>query len=73
MRRIAPTGWFRRRTYEIVYAHPGDRPSEHEITTNPATGRLYDVLGVAETWSMIHAADEAWDGSTGEWTQFGVP
>lgn len=70
IRRITPSGWLRpnRPRYEIEY--PADQGGQHERehTNTPASGRLYRTIG-RDAWTLIDAADEAWDGERGEWVR----
>jgi hypothetical protein len=70
IRRVSAPGWLRRRTYEIEYPSDTEGPLDRERTRTPASGRMYDLLGVGDAWSIIDAADQEWNGSVGEWVQF---
>lgn len=72
VRRLS-SGRFRRRRYEVHFIpDPSREPEWARITSSPVT--LIDrYLGVADAWSVIHAADEAWDGRLGEWVTFPPP
>lgn len=67
IRRCQPTGFIRRRRYEVEFVEPttGETRWKREITT-PVT--LIDQhVGVSEAWALVHAADEAWDAGSPQW------
>jgi hypothetical protein len=66
LRRIPASGLLRRRRYEVEIVEAGESTPRREITTTPVT--LIDkYIGVGDAWSVVHAADDAWDGRSGEW------
>ncbi len=67
LRRIPPTGLLRRRRYEIEFPAVDQSSSpRREITSTPVTV-IDRQVGVGEAWTLVHAADAAWDGQSGEW------
>lgn len=71
--RRLPSKCFRRRQYEVQFIpDPHNQPEWTRITSSPVT--LLDAhLGVGDAWSVIHAADRAWNGGVGEWIVFPPP
>lgn len=70
IRRITPTRVLRRRRYEIEVSGGAEPQSpKRETTTAPVTA-LGQHLGVGDAWALVHAADAAWNGETGEWVAF---
>jgi hypothetical protein len=67
LRRIAPRGLLRRPRYEIEFpaAVPSDVPRREETST-PVTA-IDPYVGVGDAWTLVHAANDAWDGQAGEW------
>ncbi|MGH2350767.1 MAG: hypothetical protein ACRDJN_04035, partial [Chloroflexota bacterium] len=64
---IPPSGLFRRRRYEIEF--PPDAKfgsTKREVTATPVTV-IDRYLGVGDAWTLVHAADAAWNGHSGEW------
>ncbi len=53
------------RLYEVELTAP-DGEVELTSTRSPLT-ILEPTMGVGDAWAVIHAADRAWDGSTGKW------
>jgi hypothetical protein len=69
IRRVAPTGLLRllrRRRYEIERAAASGSSPTRELTTTPVTA-IDQQLGVADAWSLVDAADAAWNGRSGDW------
>lgn len=69
MRRVAsrvPIG----RVYELEI--PGDQGAERIVTRSPLSV-LDPLLGVGDAWSLIDAANRAWDGERGEWVSLFDP
>jgi hypothetical protein len=64
IRRLPPRG-LRRRIYEIGFTPTGETvPTWTRVTSAPVT--LIDPhLGVGDAWSLVHAADNVWDGESG--------
>lgn len=67
MRRVPPKGVFRRKLYEIELpaAGEGGAPTR-KVTSTPVTA-IHKVIGVGDAWTLVRAADEAWDGRSGQW------
>jgi len=67
IRRIRPRGVFGRRLYEIEFPSPDDgNPPIREVSRTPVT-RIDPVIGVGDAWTLVRAADDAWDGDNGDW------
>lgn len=69
LRRVAPTGLSRllgRRRYEIERLGSPGTGSTRELTTTPVTA-IDEQLGVGDAWALVHAADAAWNGTSGRW------
>lgn len=69
IRRLPPQR-FRRRRYEVHFiSSAGQAPESIRITSTPV--HLIDpYLGVGDAWSVVRAADEAWDAGSGRWVVF---
>lgn len=65
LRRTGSTRVLRRHQYELeLVASDGGR--RRHVTSVPL--RLLEPrLGVGDSWSVVHAADAAWDGTHGAW------
>lgn len=67
IRRLPSTRVLRRRRYEVSWsAGELGEATGSKVTTSPL-GMLDPVLGVGDAWSVIDAADRAWDGRVGAW------
>jgi hypothetical protein len=65
--RRLPSRFLRRRRYEVESKPEGsDAPAFHVVTSTPVQV-IEGVLGTGDAWSVVKAADERWDGTTGEW------
>lgn len=64
LRRIPARGLFRRKRYEVEYEESG-KPTR-VVTKVPATV-IDKYLGVGDAWALVHAADDGWNGESGEW------
>lgn len=64
--RRLPKPLLRRAQYEVEYRPPGADRGWHKLTAHPVFD-LEQVIGTGDAWALIRAADEAWDGSTGQW------
>lgn len=65
--RRLPKRRFRRPPYEVEYRPASESLTGwHKVTPHPVFD-IEKVVGTGDAWAMIHAADEAWDGSVGEW------
>jgi hypothetical protein len=71
--RRLPPSLFRRRRYEVALIRDASSaPEWTRVTSTPVT--LIDRhLGVGDAWSVVQAADDAWDGDVGEWVSFPPP
>jgi hypothetical protein len=68
VRRLSPQ-LLRRRRYEVEFADPDGGDGWTKVTSTPVT--LIDkYIGVSDAWSVVGAADEAWDGDVGDWVVF---
>lgn len=67
LRRVPPRGILRRKLYEIELPPQSvSGASTREVTRTPVT-RIEQTLGVGDAWTLVHAADDAWDGESGDW------
>lgn len=67
LRRVPPRGLFRRKRYEIQFEAPsGDAEAWSKFSTAPVVD-IDPYLGVGDAWVLVHAADDAWNGESGEW------
>lgn len=67
LRRLPPKGLLRRRIYEVEITQAGEAaPPTRQVTSTPVTF-IDKCLGVGDAWTLVHAADDAWDGRVGEW------
>lgn len=69
IRRCVRRGFVRRRRYEVEFVNEAGRIERREETTLPVT-IMDPFIGVAESWSLVHAADKAWKHTPGAWLQF---
>ena len=65
--RRLPKRPFRRPPYEVEF-RPADIEGGgwHKVTAYPVF-EIEKIVGTGDAWSMIHAADAAWDGTAGDW------
>lgn len=69
LRRLPSKGLLRRKRYEVEIT-PADVAPVRRVTSTPVT--LIDKYsGVGDAWALVHAADDAWDGESGEWISLG--
>lgn len=67
IRRLGPTRFLGRKRYEVeLPAIATGDPFHRKVTSVPVT-MLEKHLGVGDAWSLVKAADAAWDGQTGKW------
>jgi hypothetical protein len=67
LRRLPPTGLLHRKRYEIEFpSASGTGSPTRKVTTTPVTA-IDQVVGVGDAWTLVHAADDAWDGESGQW------
>ena len=66
IRRLPPR-LLRRRLYEVEFTDDADGAHTWtRVTPTPIT--IIDrYIGTGDAWSLVSAADEAWDGELGEW------
>lgn len=62
-----------RRRYEVELRPDADSPPEWTRVTSTPVKLIEPHLGVGDAWSVIRAADEAWDGKSGDWIAFPPP
>ena len=68
VRRLPPQ-LLKRRRYEVEFTDPAGGDGWTKVTSTPVT--LIDkYVGVGDAWSVVGAADEAWDGEVGKWVVF---
>jgi hypothetical protein len=68
VRRLPPQ-FLKRRRYEVELTDPGGGEGWTQVTSTPVT--LIDkYIGVGDAWSVVGAADAAWDGDVGDWVVF---
>lgn len=74
IRRLPPKGVLRRRLYEIdlTLNDREEASPSRQLTSTPVT-MIDKYLGVGDAWALVHAADDAWDGQTGEWVSLFGP
>lgn len=67
LRRIPPKGLLRRRLYEIdLSAEMANGASTRSVTSTPVT-TIDKFIGVGDAWALVRAADDAWNGRSGDW------
>jgi hypothetical protein len=70
--RRLPKRPFRRPPYEVEYRPAGAGQGWYKITPYPVF-EIEEVIGTGDAWALIKAADNAWDGSTGDWVTIYEP
>jgi hypothetical protein len=63
--RVVKRRRFQRTRYEV------DLKGERHVTRTPVT-LLDPYLGVGDAWTLVHASEARWDGTTGEWVTLNV-
>jgi hypothetical protein len=66
LRRV-PSRRLQRRRYEVESTPKGSTAPAFRLVTATPVQAVEGVLGTGDAWSLVKAADEYWDGSTGRW------
>ena len=58
--------WFPRPSYEVEYHPTVGGQGWHKVTAYPVFD-IEKVVRTGDAWALIKAADQAWNGLTGDW------
>jgi hypothetical protein len=67
--RRLPAQFLKRRRYEVEFTDPEGGEGWTKVTSTPVT-LIDEYVGVGDAWSVVGAADDAWDGDVGDWVVF---